>query len=88
MYIFDFYIFQTFKSALSVLNPSPIDTCPLFLNTATLATISNNHSRHNSSAQPHMLTKIINSNSAGYDECIVVSKHFLSLYLIQVEYAR
>ncbi|XP_025200402.1 probable aminopeptidase NPEPL1 [Melanaphis sacchari] len=63
---------QTFKSALSVLNPCPTDTCPLFLNTATLAAISNSHSRHNSSAQPHMLTKLINLNSAGYNECIVI----------------
>lgn len=81
-----YYIFQTFKSALSVLNPSPIDTCPLFLNTATLAAISNNRSRHNSSAQPHMLTKLISSNSAGYDECIVVGEQYL--YSIQVEYIR
>jgi len=63
---------QTFKSALTVLNPCPTDACPLFLNTATLATISSSRSRHNSSAQPHMLTKLINSNSAGYDECIVI----------------
>lgn len=63
---------QTFKSALSVLNPCPTDTCSLFLNTATLAAISNNRSRHNSPAQPHMLTKLINLNSAGYDECIVI----------------
>ncbi|XP_050525757.1 probable aminopeptidase NPEPL1 [Daktulosphaira vitifoliae] len=63
---------QTFKSAISVLNPCPTDSCPLFLNTATLATISNSRSRHNSSAQPHMLTKLIKTHSVGYDECIVI----------------
>jgi len=65
-------MFQTYRSAISLLNPCPTDTCPLFLNTATVACFSNNRSRHNSSAQPHMLTKLINSNSAGYDECIVI----------------
>lgn len=68
------FTFQTFKSALSVLNPCPTDICPLFLNTAILAAISNNYSRHNSSAKPHMITKLINLNSAGYDECIVVGE--------------
>ncbi|XP_050443603.1 probable aminopeptidase NPEPL1 [Adelges cooleyi] len=63
---------QTFKSAISVLNPCPTDSCPLFLNTATIAAVSNSRSRHNSSAQPHMLTKLIKTHSAGYDECIVI----------------
>lgn len=77
-------MFQTFNSALSVLNPCPTDTCPLFLNTATLAAISNNRSRHNSPAQPHMLTKLISLNSAGYDECIVVCVLTINCFILQV----
>ncbi|CAH1268766.1 NPEPL1 [Branchiostoma lanceolatum] len=64
---------ETFKEAVSNLHPSPTDSCPLWLNNATVAALPNKASRHNTPSRAHALTKIVRSCMAGCrEECIVL----------------
>uniref|UniRef100_A0A023F9F8 Putative leucine aminopeptidase 1 n=1 Tax=Triatoma infestans TaxID=30076 RepID=A0A023F9F8_TRIIF len=63
---------EVFKNALSTLHPNTADTISLYINLATLASLPNKCSRHNSSARPHALAGVIKSNSSGVSETIVV----------------
>ncbi|XP_073987191.1 probable aminopeptidase NPEPL1 granny smith protein [Rhodnius prolixus] len=63
---------EVFKNALSTLHPNTADTISLYINLATLASLPNKCSRHNSSARPHALAGVIKSNSSGASETIIV----------------
>eukprot|EP00058_Branchiostoma_floridae_P000348 XP_002585836.1 hypothetical protein BRAFLDRAFT_132933 [Branchiostoma floridae] len=64
---------RTFKEALSNLHPSPTDSCPLWLNNATVAALPSKASRHNTPSRAHALSKIVRSSMAGCrEECIVL----------------
>lgn len=63
---------ETFKYGISTLHPSPTDTCPLYLNLATLVALPVKCSRHNTPSRAHTLTKLVQLHSGGVDESIVV----------------
>lgn len=64
---------ETFKYGVSTLHPSPTDTCPLYLNLATLAALPVKCSRHNTPSRAHTITRLVQMHSGGVDESIVVS---------------
>lgn len=64
---------ETFKYGVSTLHPSPTDTCPLYLNLATLAALPVKCSRHNTPSRAHTITRLVQIHSGGLDESIVVS---------------
>lgn len=66
------FLLQTFSTAVCSLNPSPTDSCPLYLNLATIAALPVNCSRHNAPSRAHALTKLIKISSIPVTETIVV----------------
>ncbi len=62
-----------FTTAVKTLHPSPTDSCPLWLNNATIAALPTKCSRHNTPSRAHSLTKVIRSCISGGDEYVVVS---------------
>ncbi|XP_027058695.1 probable aminopeptidase NPEPL1 [Pocillopora damicornis] len=48
------------------------DACPVWLNQVVIGALPNTASRHNSSASPHFLNKLVCSHLPGGDACIVV----------------
>ncbi len=66
--------FQIFDLAVRSLHPSPSDSCSLYVNLISIAGFHDNVTHYNSTAQPHLLTKIIKSWSSGQNQTIVVSK--------------
>ena len=68
-----FLIFQTFVEAVSSLHPAPTDSCPLWLNNATVAALPVKCSRHNTPSRAHSLAKLVKSCLYGGDEFVVVS---------------
>ena len=65
--------FQTFTEAVASLNPAPTDTCPLWLNNATLAALPVKCSRHNTPSRAHALARLVKSCLVGGEEFVVVS---------------
>ncbi|XP_026477773.1 probable aminopeptidase NPEPL1 [Ctenocephalides felis] len=63
---------ETFSTAVCSLNPSPTDSCPLYLNLATIAALPVNCSRHNAPSRAHALTKLIKISSIPVTETIVI----------------
>lgn len=63
---------DTFKKAISYLHPAPTDTCSLYLDLAKVAALPTKASRHNSDSRAHALTKLVQSNTSGVTETIVV----------------
>uniref|UniRef100_A0A1L8E2P2 Putative aminopeptidase npepl1-like protein n=1 Tax=Nyssomyia neivai TaxID=330878 RepID=A0A1L8E2P2_9DIPT len=63
---------ETFANALASLHPSPTDTCPLYLDLATLAALPTKCSRHNTTSRAHFLTKLVSNGVTGVNESIVV----------------
>ncbi|MBW01832.1 putative aminopeptidase NPEPL1, partial [Eschrichtius robustus] len=51
--------FHLWQAALSTLNPSPTDSCPLYLNYATVAALPSRVSRHNSPSAAHFVTRLV-----------------------------
>nr|XP_044604226.1 probable aminopeptidase NPEPL1 isoform X2 [Equus asinus] len=50
---------ELWQAALSTLNPNPTDSCPLYLNYATVAALPSRVSRHNSPSAAHFLTRLV-----------------------------
>ncbi|XP_046360463.1 probable aminopeptidase NPEPL1 [Haliotis rufescens] len=63
---------DTFNTAVAGLHPSPTDSCPLWLNNATVAALPTKCSRHNTPSRCHSLTKIVKSCLVGGDEYVVI----------------
>ncbi|KAL4234571.1 putative aminopeptidase npepl1 [Mactra antiquata] len=63
---------ETYIAAVESLYPSPTDTCPLWLNNATVAALPLRCSRHNTPSRAHALTKLVKSCYSGGDEFVVV----------------
>ncbi|XP_064610708.1 probable aminopeptidase NPEPL1 [Liolophura sinensis] len=63
---------ETFAAAVAGLHPSPTDSCPLWLNNATVAALPTKCSRHNTPSRSHALTKVVKSCFSGGDEYVVI----------------
>lgn len=63
---------DTFLKAIAYLYPAPTDTCSLYLDLAKVAALPKKASRHNSESRAHALTKLVQSNTSGVNESIVV----------------
>ncbi|XP_059620283.1 probable aminopeptidase NPEPL1 [Phlebotomus argentipes] len=64
--------YETFANALACLHPSPTDTCPLYLDLATLAALPLKCSRHNTSSRAHSITKLVSTKVTGVNESVVI----------------
>lgn len=65
---------QLWQAALNTLNPNPTDSCPLYLNYATVAALPSRVSRHNSPSAAHFVTRLVRTClPPGTHRCIVVS---------------
>ena len=69
-----------YAAALASLRPAPTDTCPLWLNMASVAALPTQCSRHNTPSRAHALTKLIKGCLTGRKEFIVVCPCSLYLY--------
>ncbi|XP_053429642.1 probable aminopeptidase NPEPL1 isoform X1 [Nycticebus coucang] len=64
---------ELWQAALSVLNPNPTDSCPLYLNYATVAALPSRVSRHNSPSAAHFITRLVRTClPPGAHRCIVM----------------
>ncbi|XP_068118258.1 probable aminopeptidase NPEPL1 [Hyperolius riggenbachi] len=64
---------EVWKSALASLSPNPTDSCPLYLNLATVAALPSRVSRHNSPSAAHFITRLIRSClPPGANRCILM----------------
>lgn len=64
---------ETWQAALSALSPNPTDSCPLYLNTATVASLPTRLSRHNSPSAAHFVSRLVRSSlPGGNNRCIVM----------------
>lgn len=63
---------EVFKSAVGSLHPSPTDSCPMYLNLATVAALPTKCSRHNTPSHAHSVTKLVKNLTSGVDEFIVI----------------
>lgn len=73
-----------FKSAITMLHPSPTDFCPLFLDLATIAALPLKCSRHNTSSRAHSITRLVKTHCMNVNESIVVKK--LNLIIMHFNY--
>ncbi|XP_078228143.1 putative aminopeptidase NPEPL1 isoform X2 [Callithrix jacchus] len=63
---------ELWQAALSTLNPNPTDSCPLYLNYATVAALPCRVSRHNSPSAAHFITRLVRTClPPGVHRCIV-----------------
>uniref|UniRef100_A0A8C9F5S7 Aminopeptidase like 1 n=1 Tax=Pavo cristatus TaxID=9049 RepID=A0A8C9F5S7_PAVCR len=61
------------KFQYSTLNPNPTDSCPLYLNYATVAALPSRVSRHNSPSAAQFITRLVrNCLPGGVNRCIVM----------------
>uniref|UniRef100_A0A2R8MSS3 Aminopeptidase like 1 n=1 Tax=Callithrix jacchus TaxID=9483 RepID=A0A2R8MSS3_CALJA len=64
---------ELWQAALSTLNPNPTDSCPLYLNYATVAALPCRVSRHNSPSATHFITRLVRTClPPGVHRCIVM----------------
>ncbi|XP_011364328.1 probable aminopeptidase NPEPL1 isoform X5 [Pteropus vampyrus] len=64
---------KLWQAALSTLNPNPTDSCPLYLNCATVAALPPRVSRHNSPSAAHFVTRLVRTClPPGTHRCIVM----------------
>ncbi|KAF7711326.1 probable aminopeptidase NPEPL1 [Silurus meridionalis] len=64
---------EIWQSALSSLNPNPTDSCPLYLNYASVAALPSRVSRHNSPSSAHFITRLVRTClPAGNNRCILM----------------
>lgn len=64
---------EMWQTALGTLNPNPTDSCPLYLNYATVAALPSKVSRHNSPSAAQFLTRLVRSClPGGANRCIVM----------------
>lgn len=66
------HLIQVFDLAVRNLHPNPSDICSVFVNMIAIAAFIDNATHYNSSAQPHMLTKIFKAWSGAPNQSIVV----------------
>uniref|UniRef100_A0A8C8XES3 Probable aminopeptidase NPEPL1 n=1 Tax=Panthera leo TaxID=9689 RepID=A0A8C8XES3_PANLE len=64
---------ELWQAALSTLNPNPTDSCPLYLNYATVAALPSRVSRHNSPSAAHFVTRLVRTClPPGTHRCILM----------------
>nr|XP_014335757.1 PREDICTED: probable aminopeptidase NPEPL1 [Bos mutus] len=64
---------ELWQAALSTLNPNPTDSCPLYLNYATVAALPSRVSRHNSPSAAHFITRLVRTClPPGTHRCILM----------------
>ncbi|ETN67347.1 leucine aminopeptidase [Anopheles darlingi] len=63
---------ETFAKAISCLQPAPTDICSLYLDVARVAALPLKSSRHNTASRAHAITKLIQTNTTGVSESIVI----------------
>ncbi|XP_038606197.1 probable aminopeptidase NPEPL1 [Tachyglossus aculeatus] len=64
---------ELWQAALSTLNPNPTDSCPLYLNYATVAALPSRVSRHNSPSAAQFITRLVrNCLPGGANRCILM----------------
>ncbi|KAM8947609.1 putative aminopeptidase NPEPL1 isoform 2-T2 [Pelodytes ibericus] len=64
---------EVWQAALGTLSPNPTDSCPLYLNFATVAALPSRVSRHNSPSAAHFVTRLIrNCLPGGANRCILM----------------
>nr|XP_003933372.1 LOW QUALITY PROTEIN: probable aminopeptidase NPEPL1 [Saimiri boliviensis boliviensis] len=64
---------EVWQAALSTLNPNPTDSCPLYLNYATVAALPCRVSRHNSPSAAHFTTRLARTHlPPGVHRCTVM----------------
>ncbi|KAG8447226.1 hypothetical protein GDO86_014621 [Hymenochirus boettgeri] len=64
---------EIWQAALSSLSPNPTDSCPLYLNLATVAAVPSRVSRHNSPSAAHFITRLVrNCLPGGANRCILM----------------
>ncbi|XP_055578467.1 probable aminopeptidase NPEPL1 isoform X2 [Falco biarmicus] len=64
---------EIWQAALGTLNPNPTDSCPLYLNYATVAALPSRVSRHNSPSAAQFITRLVrNCLPGGINRCIVM----------------
>ncbi|XP_076035523.1 putative aminopeptidase NPEPL1 granny smith protein [Oratosquilla oratoria] len=63
---------EAWTIGVSSLQPSPTDSCSLYLNLATVAALPIKCSRHNTPSRAHSITKIVKTHSVGAEEYIVL----------------
>ncbi|XP_021110827.1 probable aminopeptidase NPEPL1 isoform X3 [Heterocephalus glaber] len=64
---------ELWQAALATLNPNPTDSCPLYLNYATVAALPSRVSRHNSPSAAHFLTRLVRTClPPGAQRCILM----------------
>ncbi|OWK03438.1 NPEPL1, partial [Cervus elaphus hippelaphus] len=74
-------LIQLWQAALSTLNPNPTDSCPLYLNYATVAALPSRVSRHNSPSAAHFITRLVRTClPPGTHRCILLC--FLVLQMV------
>uniref|UniRef100_U5EU02 Putative leucine aminopeptidase n=1 Tax=Corethrella appendiculata TaxID=1370023 RepID=U5EU02_9DIPT len=71
---------ETFKNAVLYLQPSPIDTCSMYLDLAKIAALPLKSSRHNTNSRAHAITKLVRNNTMGVNETIVIVCERADLY--------
>ena len=68
-----FSLLQVWQAALAALSPNPTDSCPLYLNHATVAVLPSRVSRHNSPSSANFVSRLVRTClPAGNERCIVV----------------
>ncbi|XP_069846152.1 probable aminopeptidase NPEPL1 isoform X2 [Dipodomys merriami] len=64
---------ELWQAALATLNPNPTDSCPLYLNCATVAALPPRVSRHNSPSAAHFITRLVRTClPPGTHRCILM----------------
>ncbi|XP_053309401.1 probable aminopeptidase NPEPL1 [Spea bombifrons] len=64
---------EAWQTALNSLSPNPTDSCPLYLNFATVAALPSRVSRHNSPSAAHFVSRLIrNCLPGGAHRCILM----------------
>ncbi|XP_077430362.1 putative aminopeptidase NPEPL1 [Vanacampus margaritifer] len=64
---------EIWQAALNTLSPKPTDSCPLYLNYASVAAIPSRVSRHNSPSSAHFISRLVRSClPGGNNRCIVM----------------
>ena len=71
MYKCAYIYIKVYSPALASIQSSP-DPCPLYLNSATLASLPVKCSRHNAPSRSHSITKHVRSFTSGSDEFVLV----------------
>ncbi|KAF5927169.1 hypothetical protein HPG69_016641 [Diceros bicornis minor] len=71
---------ELWQAALSTLNPNPTDSCPLYLNYATVAALPSRVSRHNSPSAAHFITRLVRTClPPGTHRCILLCLSVLQM---------